>query len=82
MTGFDVEVPVIASGAPAGGMARPVGARDFVQAPPGPLPFADSLFDIVFSKDALLHVPDKDALFRRDFPRAEARRRVRRQRTG
>ena len=35
---------------------------DFVQAPPGPLPFADGAFDMVFSKDALLHVPDKDAI--------------------
>jgi phosphoethanolamine N-methyltransferase len=35
----------------------------FVQAPPGRLPFPDASFDVVFSKDALLHVPDKDALF-------------------
>jgi phosphoethanolamine N-methyltransferase len=34
-----------------------------VQAPPGKLPFADGSFDVVFSKDALLHVPDKEALF-------------------
>ena len=39
----------------------------FVQAPPGPLPFADAAFDVVFSKDALLHVPDKDALFAEIF---------------
>ena len=38
-----------------------------MQAPPGPLPFADASFDIVFSKDALLHVPDKDALFAEIF---------------
>ena len=42
-------------------------ARDFVQAPPGRLPFADASFDMVFSKDALLHVPDKDALFAEIF---------------
>ena len=42
-------------------------ARDFVQAPPGPLPFADACFDVVFSKDALLHVPDKEALFAEIF---------------
>jgi phosphoethanolamine N-methyltransferase len=27
------------------------------------LPFTDESFDVVFSKDALLHVPDKDGLF-------------------
>jgi phosphoethanolamine N-methyltransferase len=39
----------------------------FVQARPGPLPFTAACFDIVFSKDALLHVPDKDALFAEIF---------------
>ena len=79
-TGFDVERPVIDA-------ARERRASDavssdraaFVQAPPGPLPFADAAFDVVFSKDALLHVPDKDALFRRDLSRAEAGRRLCRQ---
>lgn len=31
---------------------------------PGPLPFADSAFNVVFTKDALLHMPDKRAAFR------------------
>jgi phosphoethanolamine N-methyltransferase len=30
----------------------------------GPLPFADGAFDIVFTKDALLHVPGKIGMFR------------------
>lgn len=63
VTGFDVEAPVIARAkqrAESEGLSARV---DFVQAPPGRLPFADASFDIVFSKDALLHVPDKDALF-------------------
>ena len=30
---------------------------------PGPLPFADGSFDIVFSKDAMVHIPDKETLF-------------------
>lgn len=30
---------------------------------PGPLPFADSSFDIVFSKDAMVHVPDKTVFY-------------------
>ena len=66
-TGFDVELPVIEAArrrAAARGLSDRV---RFVQAPPGPLPFADASFDVVFSKDALLHVPDKDALFAEIF---------------
>ena len=66
-TGFDVEAPVIVA-ARRRASERGLGSRStFVQAPPGPLPFADASFDAVFSKDALLHVPDKDALFAEIF---------------
>jgi ubiquinone/menaquinone biosynthesis C-methylase UbiE len=30
---------------------------------PGPLPFADACFDVVFSKDSLVQIPEKPALF-------------------
>jgi SAM-dependent methyltransferase len=30
---------------------------------PGPLPFADAAFDVVFSKDSLVQIPDKSAIF-------------------
>lgn len=30
---------------------------------PGPLPYADESFDLVFSKDAMVHIPDKAALY-------------------
>ncbi|MBZ9818812.1 methyltransferase domain-containing protein [Mesorhizobium sp. CA4] len=66
-TGSDVEKPVIETarrGAIRHGLEDRVG---FVQAPPGSLPFTDASFDVVFSKDALLHVPDKDALFAEIF---------------
>lgn len=67
VTGFDVEAPVIAA-ARARASFRGFSDRvDFVHDAPGPLPFVDASFDIVFSKDALLHVPDKDALFREIF---------------
>src|SRR5262245_7301767 len=31
---------------------------------PGPLPFASGTFDVVFSKDALIHIADKQATYR------------------
>lgn len=31
---------------------------------PGPFPFSDASFDFVFSKDSMIHIPDKDALYR------------------
>jgi phosphoethanolamine N-methyltransferase len=66
-TGFDVEHPVIEA-ASRRAAARGLGQRaSFIQGPPGPLPFMDRSFDVVFSKDALLHVPDKDALFAEIF---------------
>ena len=30
---------------------------------PGPLPFPDASFDVVFSKDAMVHIADKAALY-------------------
>lgn len=38
-----------------------------VQVTPGPLPFGAAEFDLVFSKDSILHVPDKAALARDVF---------------
>jgi SAM-dependent methyltransferase len=35
----------------------------FQRIEPGRLPFADESFDVVFSKDAIIHVPDKAAVF-------------------
>jgi phosphoethanolamine N-methyltransferase len=62
-TGYDVEEPVIVA-ARQRAWERGLSQRvDFVQAPPGRLPFRDASFDVVFSKDAFLHVRDKDALF-------------------
>ncbi|MBZ9884556.1 methyltransferase domain-containing protein [Mesorhizobium sp. CA10] len=66
-TGFDVEKPVIET-ARRGVIRKGLEDRvSFVQPPPGPLPFTNASFDVVFSKDALLHVPDKDSLFAEIF---------------
>lgn len=34
----------------------------FVAVEPGPLPFADGSFDVVFSKDSIVHIADKHSL--------------------
>ena len=34
-----------------------------IEVKPGPLPFAEARFDVVFSKDSLVQIPDKPALF-------------------
>lgn len=65
--GIDVEAPNIALAskrAAAKGLADRV-AYKLVE--PGPFPFADASFDVVFSKDAMIHIPDKEALFRDVF---------------
>ncbi len=63
ITGFDVETPVVEL---AQSRAKAAGLDDrarFIKGDPGPYPFADARFDIVFSKDALIHVADKESLF-------------------
>ncbi len=64
VTGFDVEGPVVEA---ARAMAARHGLSDrltFVRDDPGRLPFDNHSFDFVFSKDAILHVPEKRSLFK------------------
>lgn len=61
--GIDVEAPLIARArarAEAAGLAERL---DYRLVTPGPLPFAEGAFDVVFSKDAMVHIADKPALF-------------------
>ena len=61
--GIDVEADNVERArrrAEAKGFAERVGYR-LVE--PGPLPFGPASFDLVFSKDAVIHIPDKEALF-------------------
>jgi SAM-dependent methyltransferase len=62
--GIDVEAPVCAKArarAAAAGLADRVEIR---QVSPGPLPLPDASIDLVFSKDSIVHIPDKAALAR------------------
>ena len=68
VTGVDIDAGLVAR---ATALAEARGLADrvrFVGTRPGPLPFADASFDLVVSKDAILHVPDKPALYA-DFAR-------------
>ncbi len=64
VTGIDVEDPALKKAAQT---VLRRGLQDRVllrRVEPGPLPFDDESFDVVFSKDAIIHIHDKDALFR------------------
>ena len=67
VTGIDVEDTVLdhARGVVAGaGLADRIG---IVKVAAGPLPFPPATFDVVFSKDAIIHIADKHALMREVF---------------
>lgn len=61
--GVDVERHLIEQ---AGERAAAAGLSDRVRfrlIDPGPLPFDDAAFDMVFTKDAIVHIPDKAACY-------------------
>jgi len=63
VTGIDIEEPLIPR---CRERAERLGLADrltFQLVEPGPLPFAQASFDAVFSKDSMIHIPDKAALF-------------------
>jgi phosphoethanolamine N-methyltransferase len=67
VTGIDVEDTVLTIArrrAEARGLAKRCG---FMKVWPGPLAFPPESFDIVFSKDAVVHIADKHALMRDVF---------------
>lgn len=62
VTGIDVETPVCDAARERVKAAGLSGVIDIVEVTPGPLPFPDATFDVVFSKDSIIHIPDKEAL--------------------
>ena len=65
--GIDVEAPVCDA---ARRLVHDGGLTDRIEirlVEPGPFPFADETFDIVFSKDAIVHIADKEFLSEQAF---------------
>jgi phosphoethanolamine N-methyltransferase len=63
VVGLDVEAPVLNIARQRAEDSGLTGCVEFVKVDPGPLPFEDDSFDFVFSKDAMIHIPDKERLF-------------------
>ena len=64
VTGIDVEDTVLAAArrrVQSHGLTDRIGMLKVV---PGPLPFPPGSFDVVFSKDSIVHIPDKASLAR------------------
>lgn len=62
--GIDVELPLIAHAKRRAAQAGIIDRARFQLVQPGPLSFEDESFDVVFSKDAIIHVADKAALYK------------------
>jgi phosphoethanolamine N-methyltransferase len=61
--GIEVEAQLVAR---AGQAVARAGLSDrirFQEVTPGPFPFPDEAFDVVFSKDSMIHIPNKPALY-------------------
>jgi len=67
VVGIDVEAPVCdaaRSSVADAGLSAQI-RIDLVS--PGPLPFDENSFDVVYSKDSIIHIPDKEALAQEAF---------------
>jgi ubiquinone/menaquinone biosynthesis C-methylase UbiE len=61
--GIDVESQLVEAAAELATAKRVSDRVKFMLVEPGPLPFPDASFDLVFSKDAIVHIDDKQLLF-------------------
>jgi phosphoethanolamine N-methyltransferase len=64
VVGIDVEEQLIEAARELASSAGLSGRIQFQLVEPGPLPFPEASFDVVFSKDAMVHVDDKPALYK------------------
>ncbi len=62
VVGLDVDQGLIDRATAAAAERGLSGGATFVCTEPGPLPFEEASFDIVFSKDAMIHIADKETL--------------------
>lgn len=67
VTGIDLQSDMIAEGTRRAAQANVDDRVSFELVAPGPFPFNDASFDVVFSKDAIVHVADKRALYRDSY---------------
>ncbi len=63
VTGIDVEEPVLREAQATVSSQNLENQIDLQIVTPGSLPFDDATFDVVFSKDSIIHIPDKQSLF-------------------
>lgn len=61
--GLEVEAPLVARADEAVARAGLSDRIRFQLVSPGPFPVADESFDVVFSKDSMIHIADKPALY-------------------
>ena len=61
--GIDIEQPLVDQANHRAEVEGLQSSLTFRKVSPGPFPFDDQQFDAVFSKDALIHIEDKHALF-------------------
>lgn len=64
VTGIDVEASVLETARARIHEAGISDRAELIQVEPGPLNFANSMFDVVFSKDSIIHIPGKHELAR------------------
>ncbi len=65
--GMEIAAPVVALATAKVAAARLSDRVDLRHCTPGPLALDDASVDVVFSKDSLIHIADKDAAFRDYF---------------
>lgn len=67
VTGIDVEDPVLDRARTLVAQAGLTERIGVAKVAPGPLPFPPGSFEVVFSKDSIVHIPDKHALMAEVF---------------